>query len=287
MTRYFLITSKHNRYCQRFITESLKLNLDFQCFLYEDFSLTEDCQMFYKGKQWLGFRKGNIVMLRDGGYYWSGKIELLARWLTWIASKEGAKVLDQKWWQLFPFSIDKYWQALEFKLIGAPHLPTSLLKEWINKEEKQFPIIVKPRIGAGGKRIRIVEREDQLKSLGIDIPETYIVQPYKRLSRDVRVLIIGGRVLGSVRRRVKVYEDGRLGVKVIGVEKLNKQEIKAIKPFLEDNEVFIRGIDLLTSETGEVWVGEINLSPIFDGFERETGINVVKEIVTAWERLAN
>ena len=122
-------------------------------------------------------------------------------------------------------------------------------------------------------------------AMGQDI----VLQEYVRESkgRDVRVIVVGGRVVASMRRVAKPGEfrsnlhRGGKGDKVSLAKNYRKVAIHAAKAMgLE-----VAGVDMLEGKSGPK-ILEINSSPGLEGIEKASGVNVAAAIVLHAERYA-
>jgi len=149
------------------------------------------------------------------------------------------------------------------------------------EEELGYPVIVKQCYGSSGKgvyiandRDELIERAEQLKCR----PHLYQKCMTSSLGHDLRVIVVGGRVLGAMERH-SVNGDFRANI---------AQGATAVPyPVDPDTErLCLRvakvlnldycGIDLLFGEKGEKYVSEVNSNAFFQEFEKVTGVNVAK-----------
>jgi ribosomal protein S6--L-glutamate ligase len=116
-----------------------------------------------------------------------------------------------------------------------------------------------------------------------------VLQEYVRESkgRDVRVIVVGGRVVASMRRVAKAGEfrsnlhRGGRGDKVVLPRAYRSVAIRAAKAMgLE-----VAGVDMLEGKAGPK-ILEINSSPGLEGVERASGVDVAGAIITHAERYA-
>ena len=152
------------------------------------------------------------------------------------------------------------------------------------------PCIVKLQQGAQGIGTMIAETPQAVTSLletlwamGQDI----VLQQYiaEAKGRDVRAIVVGGRVVAAMRRQAKAGEfrsnlhRGGLGVRVILDAKYRRSAIAATRVMgLE-----VAGVDMLETREGPK-ILEINSSPGLEGIERASGIDVASAIVRHAER---
>ena len=154
------------------------------------------------------------------------------------------------------------------------------------------PAIVKLQQGTQGIGTMIAETPQAVHSLletfwamGQDI----VLQEYIRESkgRDIRVIVIGGRVVASMRRTAKPGEfrsnlhRGGKGAKVALPREYRSAAIRATRAMgLE-----VAGVDMLEGKGGPK-ILEINSSPGLEGIERASGVDVAGAVITHAERYA-
>jgi ribosomal protein S6--L-glutamate ligase len=152
------------------------------------------------------------------------------------------------------------------------------------------PCIVKLQQGAQGIGTMIAETPQAVTSLletlwamGQDI----VLQQYiaEAKGRDLRAIVVGGRVVASMRRQAKAGEfrsnlhRGGLGVRAPLDPQYRKAAIGATKVMgLE-----IAGVDMLETREGPK-ILEINSSPGLEGIERASGTDVAGAIIAHAER---
>jgi|CZKU01.1.fsa_nt_gi ribosomal protein S6--L-glutamate ligase len=152
------------------------------------------------------------------------------------------------------------------------------------------PCILKLQQGAQGIGTMIAETPQAVTSLletlwamGQDI----ILQQYiaEAKGRDLRAIVVGGRVIAAMRRQAKAGEfrsnlhRGGLGVKAVLHDKYRRAAVAATRVMgLE-----VAGVDMLETREGPK-ILEINSSPGLEGIERASGIDVAVAIVMHAER---
>lgn len=154
------------------------------------------------------------------------------------------------------------------------------------------PAIVKIQQGTQGIGTMIAETPQAVSSLletlwamGQDI----ILQEYIRESkgRDIRAIVVGGKVVASMRRTAKAGEfrsnlhRGGLAMTVELPAEYRKAAVAATRVMGLD----VAGVDMLEGNTGPK-ILEINSSPGLEGIERASGVDVAGAIVTHAERFA-
>ena len=214
-----------------------------------------------------------VVLCRDSQEMGEIKIKKMKEELRRLDDL-GVKIVDREVWLNYPLFQDKLFQERQLSEAGVEVLG--------NRRINEFSILVKKRWGSRAKGIRVIRDAGELKrwlSEGIDL-DKYLIQEYRKLKGDYRVLMLGGRSLGVVKREVRLKKEGKLAVKVVEQE-MNADErvLDLAKRAVESLGVERGGVDVLEDEKGNFWVSEVNLAPQFVGFERVTGINVARKIV--------
>jgi glutathione synthase/RimK-type ligase-like ATP-grasp enzyme len=151
-----------------------------------------------------------------------------------------------------------------------------------------FPCVVKLLIGSFGEGIVLSRDPSSFRDLmelvsNLDHRQSLILQQYiaTRPGQDLRVMVIGGQVLGAMLRRstdgsfkanISRGGDGEAFALNPEIEQLALQSAGAVG--LE-----IAGVDLLFDGDGYC-VCEVNSAPGFQGFEAATGCNVARAMLT-------
>jgi ribosomal protein S6--L-glutamate ligase len=150
-----------------------------------------------------------------------------------------------------------------------------------------FPIILKTISGSLGRGVVIVESRRSLLSaldmiLSQDHWRTLLVQEFveEAEGKDVRVFVVGGRVVASMERTAK-EGDFRSNIHAGGkgqeVE-LSKEEIEMSLKATSALGLDFSGVDLLRTKNGPV-VMEVNANPGLEGITGATGIDVAGALI--------
>lgn len=170
------------------------------------------------------------------------------------------------------------------------HVPrTMMIRFPVNydlvEKEIGFPCVVKVVTGSQGNGVYLCDtRKDFKKLMGIAIglgnKKVLIVQEYlgERVGEDLRVLVIGGKVIGAMRRiskddfRANISQGGR-GEPFPVTEEIDFLSRESSRLLGLD----IAGVDLLFNN-GSFSVCEVNSNPGFKGFETYCNVNVADAI---------
>ena len=152
------------------------------------------------------------------------------------------------------------------------------------EKELEYPLILKKSSGSQGVGIMKVTSSAQLEELVdmLDTKDPLIFQEFIKASsgRDIRVFVVGGRVVASMMRiarsgyKANVHQGGRVEPLKISasVEWLCLEVVRIIG-------LDCAGVDLLV-DTDSVKICEVNSSPGFDGLEKATGIDITTNIMS-------
>lgn len=187
-------------------------------------------------------------------------------------------------------SKDKMYANQILAQAGLP-IPKTLLTRFPVKSdlvEKQvgFPCVLKVVTGSHGAGVYLCHTPKEFEDLSelissLDFKNSMIVQEYVQHSegRDLRVIVIGGRVVGAMLRqstdgsfKANISRGGK-GLAYAVDEKMEMLAIQTAKVLDLD----IAGVDLLFHEDG-YRICEANSSPGFRGFEEALGINIPGKI---------
>ena len=141
-----------------------------------------------------------------------------------------------------------------------------------------YPIIVKESFGSLGKGVYMAKDRAQLRALAEQLqmrPHLFQQAVQTSLGRDVRVIVVGGKVLCAMLRQSDT--DFRSNVELGGVASkyMPSQEIIDV---CERTASLLSldycGIDILLGEGDTPIVCEVNSNAFFGGMEGVTGVNV-------------
>ena len=203
--------------------------------------------------------------------------------------KLGVKSVNPSW--SIEATKDKLYAHQIFAEKGIPTPKTMLVKHPVNanlvEKEIGFPAVVKIMAGSYGKGVYQVTSKSRFQDFidfahGINTDEAIIVQEYidGRPGEDVRVLVVGGKILGAMRRSAK---DGSFKANItrggVGEAFPLTPEIEEIALNVTRSlDLDVCGVDLLFGKDGFL-VCEANSAPGFEGFEKATGVDVAKAII--------
>ncbi len=180
------------------------------------------------------------------------------------------------------------------QVLSANHIPvptTALVRDWRDVERAirqvgGVPCVIKAPEGTQGTGVYLAHTEREASEIAwkvLEDTDRVLVQEYIQEShgRDVRVLVVGGKVVAAMRRRAHGREfrsNFHLGGSVERIELPDdyaRIACKAARLLGLD----VAGVDLLESARGPLLL-EVNSSPGLEGIEKATGINVAGHIMT-------
>ncbi len=145
-----------------------------------------------------------------------------------------------------------------------------------------FPIVIKPLDGRKGRDIEMFDCMEEAavylsrNGTGNKMAQEFIANE----GFDVRVIVIGGKAIGAMRRTAKKGEfraNIALGAKAEKTE-LTKELKKLAEAAARTMHYEFTGVDI-TGGNGKLYVLEVNRSPQFEAFEKCTGINVARRLM--------
>ena len=160
--------------------------------------------------------------------------------------------------------------------------------------DTKFPIIMKTLRGAGGVGVLFVESKRALDSLVQLIykqdPETDIlIQEYIKTDGDVRVIIIGDKIIGTMKRKVVEGDFRSNYTQGGGVEKyeLSGEEIRDCMIAAKAVDGDFVAVDFIPYK-GKPYFLEVNSSPGTDGIEQaNSGLSIAKEVLEHYQNEDN
>jgi ribosomal protein S6--L-glutamate ligase len=148
-----------------------------------------------------------------------------------------------------------------------------------------LPVILKLLRGTQGIGVMLAHNQDSVESVLNtlwSLGQNIMIQEFVKESKgkDIRVLVVGGKVITAMRREARVGEF-RSNIHRGGSGRVVKIPEEYARAALEATKVIgleIAGVDMLESKTGPKIV-EINSSVGFEGLEKATGVDVAEVII--------
>ncbi len=236
---------------------------------------------------WLGREEVSDVDLCFLRSFGPGSTEQSTRRISLLEHMEvaGIKVINST----YPFrrSRDKYATQYQLQSAGIP-IPVTFTTESLarsyEKTGEMGEVIYKPILGSMGKGSMKFTDPDMAYNAYRTLDRLHhplILQKYvKNPGRDIRVFIIGDKVMGSV---YKYIPEGSWKSNVAQGGKMVEEEMsdEIIQMAIDATRVMgldYAGVDILESELGPI-VLEVNASPGWQGLKSAVGLDIAEYIV--------
>ena len=232
-----------------------------------------------------------------------GSITRKDSWLDFVSILERANATLVNPRTTINMCADKYRTALRLADYGLTQPQTKLINdheksnEIVDKSGIKFPLIMKTLRGSKGVGVLFVDSPKGLDSIvqlihKQDEDADLLVQEYIKTDYDVRVLVLGGKVLAAMKRPV-IEGDFRSNVSQ-GSEpkkiKLTELEIEeSLKAAKAVNGLWT-AVDFIPSKNREKeppFMLEVNSSPGTEGIEEATGLNIAKAVIEHFQDSKN
>jgi RimK family alpha-L-glutamate ligase len=218
-------------------------------------------------------RPGDVALARldvrdelDGIESGTGELETLAA--------DGIEVLNPP--RALVAAHDKLLTAGVLRHAGLPHPSTSLLASTVPAVLPELPVVLKPRFGSWGRDVMLCTTPEELGAALVHVRSAHWFQEHGVIAQelvepfgwDLRVVVAGGRVVGSARRRAQPGEwrtNAALGATVEAAEApllACELAIAAVSAVGAD----LAGVDLLPTRNGFVVIevnGAVDFRPVY------------------------
>ena len=191
-------------------------------------------------------------------------------------------------------TIDKFLASALMARAGLP-TPRTIACERAADAEQAFAelggdVIVKPLFGSMGHGLARVEDPDVaarvFRALELERAVYYLQETLPHAGRDVRALVVGERVVGSIERIADGWRTNLArGGQARPVRLAPEQEALCVRAAAALGADYA-GVDLLPAADGRDHVVEVNGIPGWSGLERATGVDVAAAIVERLEAVA-
>jgi len=183
-------------------------------------------------------------------------------------------------------TVDKFWTSVLLEQCGIPTPETVVCQD----PEEAFTafralgdVIVKPLFGSMGLGMVRVSDEEMAYRVFRTIEQIrgvyYLQRTIEHDGVDVRVFVIGGRVLGAIERRSPGWRTNLARGGAARPAVLNEyHRTLAIRSAAAVGAEYA-GVDVMTGRDGRSYVLEVNGIPGWKGFQEATGIDVAGELL--------
>ena len=225
-----------------------------------------------------------------------GSITRKDSWMDFVSILERANATLVNPRTTINICADKYRTALRLADYGLTQPLTKLISDPEKSNEQveeagiKFPLIMKTLRGSKGVGVLFVDSEKGLDSIvqlihKQDEDADLLIQEYIKTEYDVRVHVLGGKVLAAMARPV-IEGDFRSNVSQGSVPKkikLTELEIEECLKAAKAVGGYWTAVDFIPSKNRDKqspYFLEGNSSPGTEGIEDATGMNIAKEVIT-------
>jgi len=178
----------------------------------------------------------------------------------------------------------KSWEYLTLSSQNFPVIPTHYtFSQNAQKCTASFPCIAKQTYLSEGKGVWLCQSQQELIELTAKFPnDLFLVQPFVKNQGDIRAIVIGDKVLGTMLR--KNDKDYRNNIALGGSGKVAKVDEAVEQLAINVANCLgytIAGVDLIQDTLSREWfIMEVNKGPNFDGFDEILKLDTAHEIVS-------
>lgn len=181
---------------------------------------------------------------------------------------------------------DKHLSLMELRKAGLAVPDTAVVEDVFDAVEiakKWGKVVIKPLIGSMGYGSMLANDPDMVYNIGRLLQmhglPIYMQKYMRKYERDIRVFIVGDKVLGAMYRyspegtwKTNVSQGARTETAEL-TQELTEISLKASKAL----NLLYTGVDVGETDEGYV-IYEVNATPQWEGFMRTTGINPAEYI---------
>ena len=183
-------------------------------------------------------------------------------------------------------TVDKFWTSTLLEQCGIPTPPTMVCEspeEAMAAFRALGDVIVKPLFGSMGLgMVRLSDEEiafrvfrtiEQIRGV------YYLQRAIDHDGADLRVFVVGGRVLGAMERRAPGWRTNLArGGSARSASLTDLQSALAVRAAAAVGADYA-GVDLLTARDGSTYVLEVNGIPGWKGLQQVTGLDVAGDLI--------
>lgn len=266
----------------RILDEAKMLGVEAKRVLYKDLVFADD-KVFVGGEE-INEKNTIGVIFRVAGTVSGKYVEARNLLITLLGNK--VKCINAEGYLRWA-RMGKIPQLGVFLKNKIPIIPTKIFytKEQLLDENFSYPLISKNSLGYQGKSVRKFDNRDELLKFIKNLDETqlgmYLWQKCLPTNWDLRIIVLGGQVIGAMKRTAK-GDEFRSNFSLGGdVQKWNLSETdkNIAENVAKSCGLDYCGVDIMKDNEGNSFVLEVNRQCQFQGFEKSTGINVAKKMI--------
>ena len=232
-----------------------------------------------------------------------GSVRLKKSYLDLLSRLEKIGVCMVNSRETIEISADKYRTYVKLQDFGLTQPKTVLIpnedtwEQALESLDSKFPIIMKTLEGSKGVGGLFIESERQIESLvqllynqneNVDL----LIQEYIKTDGDVRVIVLGGKIIASMKREI-IEGDFRSNVsqgakvKEYPLTELEVEECLLAAKAIDGSWTAVDFIPSKNPKKKSPYILEVNHSPGTEGIEKATGKNIVKEVIDFYSNSDN
>tara|TARA_Y100000296_G_scaffold83956_1_gene116083 strand:- start:65 stop:1438 length:1374 start_codon:yes stop_codon:yes gene_type:complete len=237
-----------------------------------------------------------VVVVRGSVRLKKSYLDLLSR-----LEKIGVCMVNSR--ETVEVSADKYRTYVKLQDFGLTQPKTVLipnedtLEQTLESLDSKFPIIMKTLEGSKGVGVLFIESERQIESLvqllynqneNVDL----LIQEYIKTDCDIRVIVLGGKIIASMKREVaegdfrsNVSQGAK--VKEYSLTELEVEQCLLAAKAIDGSWTAVDFIPSNNPKKTPPYILEVNHSPGTEGIEEATGKNIVKEVIDFYSNSDN
>jgi RimK family alpha-L-glutamate ligase len=213
--------------------------------------------------------------------------------LHWIENR-GIRVVNSP--RAIERSVDKFYTTTllhDAGLLVPETVVCERVEDAMTAVRAMGDVVIKPIFGSLGHgmvrvsdpdtALRVVRALDQIRSV------FYVQRAIDHGGRDLRVFVVGGRVLGAIERRAPAGEwrtNVAIGGAATAVEISSDIEQVALRAAAAVGADYA-GVDVLPARDGSLYVLEVNGIPGWQGLQEATGVDVAGAIIEHLENVSS
>lgn len=211
--------------------------------------------------------------------------EKIATLVVLFANHHQIKIYDTVLNQSLTWIDCKSYEHFQLVKNGLPVIPTTIgLGKSILNDNPIWPIIIKRGSVNQGEGVFLCHDLSEARNIATKFDhEILLREPFLENDGDVRVIVIGDKVVAAMHRSRQNQSEFRNNVSLGGEAKsftltpeVESLALRAAKAVGYD----IAGVDLIFDQKNKKWlVMEVNRSPQYKGIEASTGKNIVEAVV--------
>jgi RimK family alpha-L-glutamate ligase len=273
---------------ERLVTEAAAMGIEVDRALYRELSFdlkNGESKVFIRGQEvqpeevyGLWFR---VAGTKSGKYTEARNLAIR------ILETKGVKCVNSRTYLSWT-RMGKIAQHGVFLQNDIPMVPTRIFytkDQVLEREEWDFPVIVKHERGSQGKSVRKFEHREELVSFLDRISEKnlgmFLWQKALPTRWDLRIIVVDREAIGAMKRSASDGEfrsNFSLGGAVENW-RLDREEKELAEKAARVCGLDYGGVDIMKDREGKNYILEVNRQCQFQGFEKATGINVAKKVV--------